>query len=257
MLGRWIARPARAGQHRHLPPADAGAGRRRRAGRGRGSGLHMHRPRGTPRSPAGGTNRLGQLGEGTTGSGREWPARVPRLFDIVAISAGEDHVCAIHRDGELSCWGLGVRHQANQRGHPEGRDLGLDGRDRHLHHHRRRPGLLLGLRRNHNFEHDPDRQRPRRGEGLGGQRQRLRASPQRRRVVLGTQRRGPGRRRQHHPPVGAGAAHVHYRCGGHKRQLGINDSGSPRLRPAPQRNGLLLGKQPGSDSSRTARSQTG
>ena len=39
------------------------------------------------------------------GRAREWPSRVPRLFDIVAISAGEDHVCAIHRDGELSCWG--------------------------------------------------------------------------------------------------------------------------------------------------------
>ena len=52
-----------------------------------------------------GTNRLGQLGEGTTGDGRDWPARIPRLFNIVAISAGEAHTCGIHRDGELSCWG--------------------------------------------------------------------------------------------------------------------------------------------------------
>ena len=52
-----------------------------------------------------GANSLGQLGDGTSGSGRYWPRRVARLFDIVAISAGQNHSCAIDRDGDLSCWG--------------------------------------------------------------------------------------------------------------------------------------------------------
>ena len=52
-----------------------------------------------------GDNQLGQLGDGTTGSGRWWPQRIIRRFDAVAISAGQRHSCAIHRNGELSCWG--------------------------------------------------------------------------------------------------------------------------------------------------------
>lgn len=52
-----------------------------------------------------GANDLGQLGDATTGSGRWWPQRIRRLFDAVAISAGKDHSCAIHRNGALSCWG--------------------------------------------------------------------------------------------------------------------------------------------------------
>ena len=52
-----------------------------------------------------GLNSLGQLGDGTVGSDSYWPTRVSRLFDAVAISAGQDHSCAIHRDGDLSCWG--------------------------------------------------------------------------------------------------------------------------------------------------------
>ena len=65
-----------------------------------------------------GTNRLGQLGEGTTGSGREWPARVPRLFDIVSISAGEDHVWRHPPRRGAVVLGLGVRHQTNHGGRP-------------------------------------------------------------------------------------------------------------------------------------------
>ena len=52
-----------------------------------------------------GLNRSGQLGDDTSVSNRDWPARVPGLVDIVAISAGENHVCAIDDDGDLSCWG--------------------------------------------------------------------------------------------------------------------------------------------------------
>lgn len=52
-----------------------------------------------------GANDLGQLGDGTTSSSRWWPQLVSRRFDAAAISAGEDRSCAVHRNGELSCWG--------------------------------------------------------------------------------------------------------------------------------------------------------
>ncbi|MDE0352245.1 MAG: S-layer homology domain-containing protein [bacterium] len=52
-----------------------------------------------------GANNLGQLGDGTTYSGSNWPQLIIRRFDAVAISAGENHSCAIHRNGALSCWG--------------------------------------------------------------------------------------------------------------------------------------------------------
>ena len=52
-----------------------------------------------------GLNSLGQLGDGDSVSNRVWPRRVPGLRDAVAISAGENHVCAIDDDGDLSCWG--------------------------------------------------------------------------------------------------------------------------------------------------------
>ena len=52
-----------------------------------------------------GVNRAGQLGDGTSVSNRDLPTRVRGLRDIVAISAGESHVCAIDDFGDLSCWG--------------------------------------------------------------------------------------------------------------------------------------------------------
>ena len=52
-----------------------------------------------------GRNWYGQLGDGTDEPSRGKPALVPGLVDVVAISAGEHHSCAIHRDGDLSCWG--------------------------------------------------------------------------------------------------------------------------------------------------------
>ena len=47
----------------------------------------------------------GQLGVRVEESSRSTPARVPGLTDIVAISAGQHHSCAVHRDGGVSCWG--------------------------------------------------------------------------------------------------------------------------------------------------------
>ena len=52
-----------------------------------------------------GLNSRGQLGDGTSVANRDRPSRIPQLVDVVAISAGENHVCAIHDDGDLSCWG--------------------------------------------------------------------------------------------------------------------------------------------------------
>ena len=52
-----------------------------------------------------GLNDEGQLGNGGTRSAFHDPRPVPRLDGVVAITAGERHSCAIHRNGELSCWG--------------------------------------------------------------------------------------------------------------------------------------------------------
>ena len=52
-----------------------------------------------------GRSWYGQLGVHTEESSRSTPGRVPGLTDIVAISAGQDHSCAVHGNGDLSCWG--------------------------------------------------------------------------------------------------------------------------------------------------------
>ena len=52
-----------------------------------------------------GANRSGQLGDGTFVSNRYFPERVRRLVDVVAIAAGPSSSCAVHDDGDLSCWG--------------------------------------------------------------------------------------------------------------------------------------------------------
>ncbi len=52
-----------------------------------------------------GSNRFGQLGSAPDASGHAAPERVAGLADVVAISAGEHHSCAVHGDGDVSCWG--------------------------------------------------------------------------------------------------------------------------------------------------------
>ena len=52
-----------------------------------------------------GRNWYGQLGNGASTSGRSQPERIPGLVDTAAISAGQDHSCAVHHDGDVSCWG--------------------------------------------------------------------------------------------------------------------------------------------------------
>ncbi len=57
-----------------------------------------------------GSNRSGQLGDGTTGNGtsnsdRLLPTAVTGLTNAVAIAAGADHTCALIADGTARCWG--------------------------------------------------------------------------------------------------------------------------------------------------------
>lgn len=54
-----------------------------------------------------GLNHLGQLGIGTSGFGTESyvPVPVPGLTDVVEVSLGQFHTCALLGDGSVSCWG--------------------------------------------------------------------------------------------------------------------------------------------------------
>ncbi|MCE9671023.1 chromosome condensation regulator RCC1 [Myxococcus stipitatus] len=59
-----------------------------------------------------GRNTYGNLGTGTTSTtGRPTAAEVPGLKDVVDIANGRDHVLAVHSDGTVSSWGLGVSGQ--------------------------------------------------------------------------------------------------------------------------------------------------
>ncbi|WP_419930291.1 RCC1 domain-containing protein [Candidatus Poriferisocius sp.] len=52
-----------------------------------------------------GGNSLGQMGLGTKEYPVYLPRRVPGLSDVVMIAAGSHNNCAVHRDGDVSCWG--------------------------------------------------------------------------------------------------------------------------------------------------------
>ena len=52
-----------------------------------------------------GDNSDGQVGADTRKYPAYSPYRVPGLSDVVAISAGSYHNCAVHRGGDISCWG--------------------------------------------------------------------------------------------------------------------------------------------------------
>lgn len=55
----------------------------------------------------------GQLGQGLTGpaASRRYPVEVEGLSDVIAISCGGLHTCAIERGGHVRCWGYGARGQ--------------------------------------------------------------------------------------------------------------------------------------------------
>lgn len=54
-----------------------------------------------------GMNGSGQLGTGQSAEGNisPIPAAVQGIADATAISTGEQHSCALHEDGTISCWG--------------------------------------------------------------------------------------------------------------------------------------------------------
>ena len=115
-----------------------------------------------------GRSWYGQVGVRMEEPSRSTPGRVPGLTGIVAISAGQDHSCAVHGNGDVSCLGLGVRQHPIQ-DHPRGAgDVGVEWRDSDLRHHRRWPRLLLGSRDNHGSASVPSPRHQRRGGGVGG-----------------------------------------------------------------------------------------
>ncbi len=58
-----------------------------------------------------GLDSSGQLGDGTVGPNRAAPLIVPGLADVVHVSAGGSHTCAVLATGEVYCWGLNVNGQ--------------------------------------------------------------------------------------------------------------------------------------------------
>ena len=52
-----------------------------------------------------GTNEDGQLGDGTNNNYSSVPVKVQGIDDATAISASSWSSCAVHTDGNLSCWG--------------------------------------------------------------------------------------------------------------------------------------------------------
>jgi alpha-tubulin suppressor-like RCC1 family protein len=54
---------------------------------------------------------VGQLGNGITGTSSSTPVAVSRLAGVSAISAGNNHTCALLSGGTVECWGNGLAVQ--------------------------------------------------------------------------------------------------------------------------------------------------
>lgn len=63
-----------------------------------------------------GSDNDGQLGNDTAKSSQSTPVSPLGLSDIVHISAGSDHTCAVHGDGAISCWGSNEYRQLGNGG---------------------------------------------------------------------------------------------------------------------------------------------
>jgi alpha-tubulin suppressor-like RCC1 family protein len=53
-----------------------------------------------------GDNRKGQIGDGTTGNIRTTTVVISGLGDVVALSGGLLHTCALKANGSVACWGF-------------------------------------------------------------------------------------------------------------------------------------------------------
>ena len=65
---------------------------------------HVRAPRRRDGRAAGASNSDGQLGDGTT-TNRLTPVTVTGLTNVVAVTAGDFHTCALRADGTVRCWG--------------------------------------------------------------------------------------------------------------------------------------------------------
>lgn len=80
----------------------------------------------TGQSGAGGDNRDGELGDGTTTS-RLTPVQVVGLTDVAEISAGSFHTCARRTDGTVYCWGSNLAGQLGNAGGDSPEPVALSG----------------------------------------------------------------------------------------------------------------------------------
>jgi hypothetical protein len=160
-----------------------------------------------------GANMRGQLGDASLAT-RVRPVAVSGVADVRAITAGEAHSCALRTDGTVVCWGENRSGQLGDASMPGDPSEMLSNVARpvaegepHVRAAHERRGAVLGQGHErparHRGEHDerahprlrraPDgRERDRRRRGAL-----LRGAPRRHRALLGAQRSGPARQRQH------------------------------------------------------------
>jgi alpha-tubulin suppressor-like RCC1 family protein len=67
-----------------------------------------------------GANDVGQLGIGSSDQSSHYPPTTPvmGISDAVSIARSDDHACAVHADGRVSCWGNNTSGQVTGNGIP-------------------------------------------------------------------------------------------------------------------------------------------
>lgn len=66
-----------------------------------------------------GSNHSGRLGDGSDPVGRASPGLVPGLADVVELTSGLGHFCALRRGGQVSCWGANTYGQLGDGTHED------------------------------------------------------------------------------------------------------------------------------------------